>query len=1479
MDILSVSPFGHKRALILTIVSILAFGSLMPLLLVEPVVAIETDSSPMALQADQRTGVHNLDDYPPEYFGNGESSEEYFGAKMEKLDFNGDDIIDVAISGPGKSSIYIFNGANQLKYPNLKISPSTADWVLTGSSKMGTDFAVGDVNGDGCGDVLASNARGSSGNQAFLFYGGTWVDSVAEFTANASFNFESYGYYGSFAALGDLNGDGLDEVIAGDGGYQYITVYAPDPRVPSGQNYHYFYYYGQVLWWFSTSGTTTPFSGSYSYSSADGRVYPHASYSYDYGSYGRTYAYQRLGSHGVATGDMNGDGRDELALGCNYMYDGSNSYRGGVIVMYPGSTIESYSKGTTMESSPHVNWVSYVGGSYMDSAGADPLIYDYNDDGLGDLVFNQGYYSTSYANNGKYCWIIDGSTTIPSGEKKLSSSSSYTKRFEVPGEQGFGAHTFGDYDGDGKADIALGSMLEGRVYVLLNDQFDDEVGTIDVTENPALIVEAPSGASNFASSCIYYRYYSYNYGHIYRTLMFLNRDSDGLDDLFIADPYASSEGMNAAGVVYGVSNFDMFGIGTFSASNGDLPDGKTFYAEYNSYKFTGSAWNRWNLYGSQMAWEYVIGNYHGTIVYSNPSLTPAGAMLTVENDEFGIIKVEPGSMRLYETPSTNTLAVEFKVMFTSNLPVEGDLDVIFDASCAHISYRQELKEIGAVKNRMRFVGDLQAFVDDGSTRELREVKNDGWVQENSELMLTGMKLIYNGTEDFMRDFEIEPFYPSDDLFNITLINSLGLTDVDNSSSGREFTVSGGVGDRPLEIDFLVSIEGIPVDRLVEELDPFTVRVDVDVPTAPPGVRIHADSFDDMNTIVDNDNELYITWHEPGEFNSGIHYYEVECNGTITTTDVTFAKVETDKTGTIEVRVRAIDKVGFVGEWTTSSILIDKESLEFTSYSPGEDVWVNSLNPQVGISITDVGGRSIIGNSVMYVLSQDGGETWGEWTSADIELNSKTLDVYVHPMGIEGDNNMIIFRASDEAGNVLDSDPYNIMIDTSGVEFMGILVDDSDEWEGVWLPDPEVNIKVMMSDGSSGIDGSTFEYRITTRGRVDLNSAPWMSASSGSGVDVTADLGTLDLVNGDKNYIQFRSRDLVGNGYSYSEAFNIWVNTLPEVIIHSPEMDSKYIEDEMVLFDASMTFDTDGDLITYTWTTSYGDVTDMVIGEDAEDTVRFDQLLPIGMHTITLTVSDGVHEIVSAPIYVNITARIHPVWYSAEDNDGDGMPNYWEYNYYLGWDDETNKDSMYNPSTMDEMSREALFDQLMPNFRNKTSAVTDANDADGDGHTDFEEYLAGTNPTDALNFPVYDSIGSEPEDSQSYLIWILLLVCIIVIIIVLVVVLLSSAAIKKDLESSRIKDAEDEKALMDNALTSGGQERLDQLLAAARGEAAPALPGSPGGQPAALPSAEPGAQPMDGQPMDAQPMDAQPMDAQPMQAAPMGQPMPEGQNYQ
>ncbi|MCK7469003.1 MAG: hypothetical protein MZU91_13330 [Desulfosudis oleivorans] len=126
--------------------------------------------------------------------------------------------------------------------------------------------------------------------------------------------------------------------------------------------------------------------------------------------------------------------------------------------------------------------------------------------------------------------------------------------------------------------------------------------------------------------------------------------------------------------------------------------------------------------------------------------------------------------------------------------------------------------------------------------EGKAVRNGDWLPEDTTLKFTGMKMVYNGTEDFQATEGIAPFYPRNEFFKIEMVSTLGLIVVDNSSSGREFLLEMNAGSMPIEMAFNIHQVGIPEDRMINGITPFKVRVDTDTPTAPPGIMVHGRWF-------------------------------------------------------------------------------------------------------------------------------------------------------------------------------------------------------------------------------------------------------------------------------------------------------------------------------------------------------------------------------------------------------------------------------------------------------------------------------------------------------------------------------------------------------------------------------------------------------------------------------------------------------------
>jgi hypothetical protein len=123
-------------------------------------------------------------------------------------DVNGDGFGDIAIAAFGSSNVYIYFGAATTLAP----SPSRTLTPPGGSATFGISVSgAGDVNGDGYADLLVG-ASGSS--TAYVYYGSAiGIGSTPATTLVAGPTGSMGGR--SVASAGDVNGDGVGDVIVG----------------------------------------------------------------------------------------------------------------------------------------------------------------------------------------------------------------------------------------------------------------------------------------------------------------------------------------------------------------------------------------------------------------------------------------------------------------------------------------------------------------------------------------------------------------------------------------------------------------------------------------------------------------------------------------------------------------------------------------------------------------------------------------------------------------------------------------------------------------------------------------------------------------------------------------------------------------------------------------------------------------------------------------------------------------------------------------------------------------------------------------------------------------------------------------------------------------------------------------------------------------------------------------------------------------
>lgn len=391
---------------------------------------------------------------------------------------------------------------------------------------------AGDVNGDGFDDItvaindaISIAFAGIDSNESYVVFGSAAgfensisLSDLGESDGSQGFVLKGNGAYSrsgtSVSGVGDVNGDGIDDVIVGD--------YAADPNGDdSGAGYVVF-------------GTTAGF---------DSEI--------DLTSLGNSDGSQGFAINGIAArdsagrsvsgaGDVNSDGIDDLIISA-YTADANGEESGESYVIFGSAS----GFGGTLELSSLDETSGFVleGLSAGDRLGISVSeAGDINGDGIDNLVF--GAYGTSQS------YVVFGSADGFDGKLDLAS---------LDGNNGFTVNvtgnfvsSAGDVNGDGVGDLAL-STGSGESYVIFGraDGFDSsfDVQGLDGTNGFAIDGgNAISGAGDF--------------------------NGDGFDDVVVGDGFNNvvgdspfADGVNGTSyVIFGsASGFN----GTFELSNVD----------------------------------------------------------------------------------------------------------------------------------------------------------------------------------------------------------------------------------------------------------------------------------------------------------------------------------------------------------------------------------------------------------------------------------------------------------------------------------------------------------------------------------------------------------------------------------------------------------------------------------------------------------------------------------------------------------------------------------------------------------------------------------------------------------------------------------------------------------------------------------------------------------------------------------------------
>ncbi|MBN1283408.1 MAG: FG-GAP repeat protein [Proteobacteria bacterium] len=191
-------------------------------------------------------------------------------------DMNGDWYDDVIVAAPltgGDGSVHIFAGGASLAGA-LDVANATQSIAGQSGDVLGMMLdGAGDVNGDGLDDIVV----GSDKNRAYVFYGAAALAATRNAAAADAIITGTVKFGNTVAGAGDVDGDGIADVMVGE------------PVVNAGKVY---VFPGNVL-----AGTTlTPASASTVISETSGND-------------------DKFGNTLTAAGDVDGDGKDDLLIG------------------------------------------------------------------------------------------------------------------------------------------------------------------------------------------------------------------------------------------------------------------------------------------------------------------------------------------------------------------------------------------------------------------------------------------------------------------------------------------------------------------------------------------------------------------------------------------------------------------------------------------------------------------------------------------------------------------------------------------------------------------------------------------------------------------------------------------------------------------------------------------------------------------------------------------------------------------------------------------------------------------------------------------------------------------------------------------------------------------------------------------------------------------------------------------------------------
>jgi methionine-rich copper-binding protein CopC len=475
------------------------------------------------------------------------SPEGAMGSVSNLGDINGDGYDDFAVSaafatanGLAKAgrTYVVFGKSNSTAIDLSNIAPSgatalgTGGFVINGACLGDGDSQLsvsgaGDLNGDGLADLVVGARSGDtsvSGNSgaAYVVYGKADTARVELSNLGAS-GFALRGEAGaqagvSVSSAGDVNGDGLNDLVVGEMNY-------------GGGNYP-----GRVFVVFGSTNNSSFNLGDIAAGSTKGFMVT------------STMSFAALGSSVSNAGDVNGDGLADVLIGSYYSpYTANQAGRAYVVFGKTDTTalttanLDNGIGGFAINAVAASEWT----GNSVSNAG------DVNGDGLADMIVNAAFADKSGATDSGKSYVVFGKTGGATGNTTVNLTDVATGAggFVIVGDlasdlSGHSVSLAGDINGDGLSDLLVGApgskasgTTAGRTYVVY--------GTTGVSGGSINLSAVAAGSGGFVinGQCV-----GDNSGGAVSAAGDIN--GDGFADLIVASPLSDPTAGTDAGRYY-----------------------------------------------------------------------------------------------------------------------------------------------------------------------------------------------------------------------------------------------------------------------------------------------------------------------------------------------------------------------------------------------------------------------------------------------------------------------------------------------------------------------------------------------------------------------------------------------------------------------------------------------------------------------------------------------------------------------------------------------------------------------------------------------------------------------------------------------------------------------------------------------------------------------------------------------------------------